>query len=99
QWDWATRDGAKAIEILMPYKHVTVFYGHIHQINHHTTGHIDHHAASGLMWPLPAPGSLPKKMMVPWDSAEPYKGLGYRSVEAKVSKAEYLLTELSIKKG
>src|SRR5437763_422761 len=40
QWDWATRDGAKAIELLMPYKSVTVFYGHIHQEHHHMTGHI-----------------------------------------------------------
>src|SRR5262252_5638346 len=39
-WDWATRDGDKAIEILMPYQNVTVFYGHIHQENHHMTGHI-----------------------------------------------------------
>ena len=31
QWDWATRDGAQAIELLMPYRNVTVFYGHIHQ--------------------------------------------------------------------
>jgi len=31
QWDWATRDGAKAIDLLMPYPNVTVFYGHIHQ--------------------------------------------------------------------
>jgi len=29
QWDWATRDGAQAIELLMPYRNVTVFYGHI----------------------------------------------------------------------
>ena len=29
QWDWATRDGAKALELLMPMQHVTVFYGHI----------------------------------------------------------------------
>src|SRR5207245_10364476 len=26
QWDWATRDGAQAIELLMPHKNVTVFY-------------------------------------------------------------------------
>jgi len=31
QWDWATRDGAQAIELLMPYRNVTVFYGHIHR--------------------------------------------------------------------
>ena len=98
-WDWWTRDGAKAVNLLMPYKNVTVFYGHIHQENHHTTGHIDHHAARGLMWPLPAPGSLPKKVMVPWDPSEPYKGLGYRGVDARVEKAEYVLSEFPIKKG
>jgi len=25
--DWATRDGAQAIDLLMPYKNVAVFYG------------------------------------------------------------------------
>jgi 3',5'-cyclic AMP phosphodiesterase CpdA len=35
QWDWATKDGAKAIDLLGHFKHVTVFYGHIHQEHHH----------------------------------------------------------------
>jgi len=99
QWDWWTRDGAKAVDLLMPYKNVTVFYGHIHQEQHHMTGHIPHHAAKGLMFPLPAPGSVPKRVPVPWDAAEPYKGLGYRSVEAKAESAEYRITEYPIKKG
>ena len=99
QWDWATHDGAKAIDLLMPYKNVSVFYGHIHQENHHMTGQIAHHAAKGLMYPLPAPGSLPKKVQVPWDPSEPYKGLGHRSVEAKVNKSEYVLTEFPVKRG
>lgn len=25
KWDWATRDGAKAIDLLMPYRNLTVF--------------------------------------------------------------------------
>ena len=99
QWDWWTRDGAKALDLLMPYKNVTVFYGHIHQEHHHMTGHIPHHAAKGLMFPLPAPGSVPKRVPVPWDAAEPYKGLGYRSVEAKAESAEYRITEYPVKKG
>ncbi len=37
QWDWTTADGAKAIELLMPFKNVVVFYGHIHQEHHHMT--------------------------------------------------------------
>ena len=83
QWDWATRDGAQAMEILMPYKNVTVFYGHIHQEHHHMTGHIAHHAAKSLIFPLVAPGSQPKREPVKWDPAQPYKGLGFRSVEAE----------------
>jgi 3',5'-cyclic AMP phosphodiesterase CpdA len=99
QWDWATRDGDKAIALLMPHPNVTVFYGHIHQENHHLTGHIAHHSAKSLIFPLPAPGSQPKRAPVPWDAAQPYKGLGYRDVEADVQKAEYHITELPVVKG
>ncbi|RZI43893.1 twin-arginine translocation signal domain-containing protein [Herbaspirillum sp. HC18] len=98
QWDWATRDGAKAVELLMPHRNVTVFYGHIHQENHHMTGHIAHHSAKSLMFPLPAPGSQPKRTPVPWDEAHPYRGLGFREVEAKRPAAEYKITEIPIRK-
>jgi 3',5'-cyclic AMP phosphodiesterase CpdA len=99
QWDWATRDGAKAIELLMAYKNVTVFYGHIHQEHHHMTGHIAHHAAKGLMFPLPAPGSQPNRTPLPWNPAEPYKGLGFRGVEADLDEARYALTEYPVLKA
>ncbi len=98
-WDWWTRDGAKAIDLLMPYKNVTVLYGHIHQEHHHMTGTISHHAARGLMFPLPAPGSVPKRVPLPWDPAAPYKGLGYRSVQAKTDNREYVITEFPVQKG
>lgn len=96
-WDWHTRDGAKAVGLLMPYPNVTVFYGHIHQEHHHKTGHIAHHAAKGLMYPLPAPGSVPVKKPIPWDAAKPYKGLGFHSAGVKVKQAEYAITEFSVK--
>jgi 3',5'-cyclic AMP phosphodiesterase CpdA len=99
QWDWATRDGAAAIELLMPRPHVTVFYGHIHQENHHMTGHIAHHAARSLMFPLPAPGSQPKRTPLPWDAAHPYKGLGFRDVEAQRKGQQYVLRELPVQGG
>jgi 3',5'-cyclic AMP phosphodiesterase CpdA len=99
QWDWATRDGAQAIELLMPHPNVTVFYGHIHQEHHRMTGHIAHHSAKSLMFPLPAPGSQPKRAPVPWDAARPYKGLGYREVEAEPAKAQYAITELPVQRG
>jgi hypothetical protein len=79
-WDWATKDGAKAIEILQKHPLVTVFYGHIHQEHHQQTGQIAHHAARSLIFPLPAPGSVPKKAALPWDPASPDHGLGYREV-------------------
>lgn len=80
QWDWATRDGSRAIDILMPYQNVTVFYGHIHQEHHHMTGHIAHHAANSLIFPLPAPGSQAKREPVKWDAEHPFRGLGFREI-------------------
>jgi 3',5'-cyclic AMP phosphodiesterase CpdA len=99
QWDWATRDGEQAMALLMPYANVTVFYGHIHQENHHMTGHIAHHSAKSLIFPLPAPGSQPKRLPVPWDPAQPYKGLGYREVAADTRNISYRIQELPVLKA
>ena len=99
QWDWATRDGAQAVELLMPFENVTVFYGHIHQEHHHRTGRIVHHAAKSLIYPLPPPGSLPKKAPVAWDPARPYAGLGFRTVDAAAAGDDYSLTEWPVIQG
>lgn len=82
-WDWTTADGGRALELLMPFANVTVFYGHIHQEHHHMTGHIAHHSAKSLMFPLPAPLSVPKKMPLPWDPEAPYRGLGFREIDVE----------------
>ncbi|HEX9397881.1 MAG TPA: metallophosphoesterase [Burkholderiales bacterium] len=99
QWDWATRDGERAIELLMPHRNVTVFYGHIHQENHFKTGHIEHHSAKSLIFPLPAAGSVPKRAPIAWDPAQPYRGLGFRQVEAETQPVEYKLTEFPVVKA
>ncbi len=99
QWDWATRDGAEAIKLLMPYQNVTVFYGHIHQEHHFMTGHIAHHAAKSLIFPLPAPGSTPSRAPVAWDPAHPYQGLGFRSIDAEPAHAKYGLKEFPVVKA
>lgn len=80
KWDWHTRDGDQALALLMPHRGVTVFYGHIHQEHHQMTGHIAHHSARSLMFPLPAPGTADKPLPVAWDPAAPYRGLGWREV-------------------
>ena len=96
QWDWWTRDGAKAIELLKPFKNVAVLYGHIHQEIHDTSSAIAHHAVKGMMFPLPAPGSVPKKAPIPWDPEKPYNGLGYRGIRVSMSTPELMLTEFPI---
>ena len=93
QWDWATQDGAKVIDVLLPYKNVTVFYGHIHQEHHHATEHIRHHAARSLIFPLPAPGSGGQKVPLPWDPAAPLAGLGHRQVDVEGAARNARLTE------
>ena len=96
QWDWATRDGEKAVDLLMPFPNVTVFYGHIHQENHRMTGHIAHHSAKSLIFPLPAPMSQPKREPIPWDAEHPYRGLGFREVEAEAQGAKLTVTEMGV---
>jgi 3',5'-cyclic AMP phosphodiesterase CpdA len=96
EWDWATRDGKAAIEILQAHPRVTVFYGHIHQENHFTTGTIEHHSAKSLVFPLPAPKSQEKRTPVAWDPAVPFKGLGFREVEAEPDEAHYKVREFPV---
>jgi hypothetical protein len=98
EWEWATKDGGKVIDVLLPHKHVTVFYGHIHQEHHHQTEHIAHHAARSLVFPMPAPGSVPRKAPLPWDASAPFQGIGYRRVEAPDGAREARLTELPVVK-
>jgi len=93
QWEWSTKDGSKVIDVLLPHKNVTVFYGHIHQEHHHDTEQISHHAARSLVFALPAPGSVPKKAPLPFDAAAPFKGLGYRRVDEPAAR----LTELDVR--
>jgi 3',5'-cyclic AMP phosphodiesterase CpdA len=98
QWDWATRDGDKVVTLLMPFKHVTVFYGHIHQEHNHFTGHIPHHAAKSSIYPLPAPGSVAKRAPIPWDPTAPYKGLGFREIDTRPKQNDCVLTEYPVTK-
>jgi len=72
----------------MPFKNLTVLYDHIHQEHHYTTGPVTHHAARVMMYPLPAPGAVPKKAPIAWEPAQPYKGLVYRKLSVKDAKAE-----------
>jgi hypothetical protein len=43
--------------------------------------------------------SQPKRAPLPWDPAQPNKGLGYREIEAEVDEARYKITEFPLAKG
>ena len=80
QWDWYTGDGEKALAILDKHAGSTVFYGHIHQANLTKTGTTTHVSGRALVFPLPAPLSVPEKKPLPWDAAAADHGLGYRGI-------------------
>ena len=65
------------------------------------TGHIAHHAARSLMFPLPPPGSQPRRLPVPWDAEHPYQGLGWREVTASAAtgNAAFRLAEQPVVKS
>jgi len=48
------------------------------------------------MFPLPAPGSVPKKAPVPWDASHPFQGIGYRRVTPRASDAARRIVELEV---
>jgi hypothetical protein len=81
----------------MPYSNIIVLSGHIHQEYHHMIGHIPHLSCKGSMYPLPAPGSTTVLAPVPWDPQEPYKGLGYRTVDIHSKPVKFDVTEYSVK--
>ena len=82
----------------MPHSNVTVFYGHIHQEHHQMTGHIAHHSAKSLIFALPVAGSQPKRTPLPWDPAQPYRGLGFREVEAEDKGTKFVINELPVQR-
>lgn len=98
QWDWATRDGQAALDLLIAFQNVAVFYGHIHQSHRYYTQHIPHYASKSLIFPLPAPGSVSKRVPIPWNAAQPYSGLGYQNVQTAIQQQIYLLDEISLVK-
>lgn len=87
-WDWFTGDGGKVTALLAPFKSATIFYGHIHQENHHVDGNVTHIAARSALYPLPAPGAQPKKAPLPWDANAADHGIGWRMVDVAGSQVK-----------
>ncbi len=96
EWGWKTADGEKALELFRSFKHVAVFYGHIHQEHHATVGSLKFHAAPSLMYSFPAPDAAAELAPVPWDPALPWKGLGYSGVTVNPASYEVRIVQYPI---
>jgi 3',5'-cyclic AMP phosphodiesterase CpdA len=96
QWDWRTKDGAKALVLFKPFKNVKLFYGHIHQEREDTEDGFTQYAAQGMMFPLPAPGSVASPNPLAWDPAHPYRGLGFRTVRLDLKTLQFTVKEYGI---
>lgn len=96
EWEWTTADGQQVLDALAPHRNVTVFFGHIHQELHHQTGHIVHHAARSLIFPLPPPETQGERAPVPYDPARQDRGLGYRDIAAAGQPIALTLTEVPL---
>ncbi len=79
-WEWFTADGSAVMNVLAPYDNVTVLYGHIHRLDHHATGKVQHHAARSLIFAFPDPATATEKKPIPFDAAHPFNNLGIRRV-------------------
>ena len=95
-WDWRTKDGASALALFKPFKNVRLFYGHIHQVREDDGDGFTQYAAPGMMFPLPAPGSVASPNPLPWDPAHPYRGLGFRTVSIDLKTDQVTIKEYAI---
>jgi 3',5'-cyclic AMP phosphodiesterase CpdA len=57
EWGWATKDSAKALDLLKRFGSVTVLNGHIHQVMQKVEGNVTFHSAMSTAFPQPAPGT------------------------------------------
>jgi len=96
QWNWQTKDGTKALALLKPFSKVNLFYGHIHQLRVDSADGFTQYAAQGMMFPLPAPGSMDTPAQVPWNPDHPYQGLGFRTVRINLKTHDIMVKEYPI---
>jgi 3',5'-cyclic AMP phosphodiesterase CpdA len=96
-WDWRTKDADRAMALLKPFTHVTLFYGHIHQKRIDQQTGFAQYAAQGMMFPLPKPGSQATAAQIPWDADHPYRGLGFREVTIDTKAKTISVVEYAVK--
>ncbi len=77
-WNFWTDDAEQVQALLQPFDKVTVFYGHVHQIQYNQIGNISFHSVMATAWPWPYPRTLARnknfvpKLTVPMNRADPF---------------------------
>ena len=77
-WNFWTEDAEQVQALLAPFDKVTVFYGHVHQIQYNQIGNIAFTSAMATAWPWPYPQSyaqaqqLLPKLTVQMNRADPF---------------------------
>jgi 3',5'-cyclic AMP phosphodiesterase CpdA len=77
-WNFWTEDAEEVQALLAPFEKVTVFYGHVHQIQYNQIGNISFTSAMATAWPWPYPQSYAQaasylpKLTVPMNRADPF---------------------------
>lgn len=64
-WNFWTEDAGEVHAILAPFADVTVFHGHVHQVQHANVGNIAFHAVRSTAWPWPRAEEPPRGELLP----------------------------------
>jgi len=95
-WNFWTDDAELIQDMLQPFNKVTVFYGHVHQIQYNQIGNITFHSVMGTSWPWPYPETYAQaksylpKLTVPMNRADPFHerdATGWQYIDVHSGKA------------
>ena len=96
-WNFWTEDAEQVQALLAPFDKVTVFYGHVHQIQYNQIGNIAFTSAMATSWPWPYPQSyaqaqqLLPKLTVPMNRADPFferDATGWQFIDINSGRAD-----------
>lgn len=95
-WNFWTEDAEQVQALLAPFDKVTVFYGHVHQIQYNQIGNIAFTSAMATAWPWPYPQSyaqaeqLLPKLTVQMNRADPFferDATGWQFIDVNTGRA------------
>lgn len=95
-WNFWTEDAEEVQALLAPFDKVTVFYGHVHQIQYNQIGNIAFTSAMATAWPWPYPQSYAQaahflpKLTVQMNRADPFferDATGWQLIDVHTGRA------------